>query len=163
MNRILQIINHQLILPLEVCQYYKSIHTKLIILSIIFLSKWQYVQFIFSLYHRLIVLHIFYNFLSDFLFDLTFSLCNLYHYYFTHHINISYHIILLLVNPMSSQSRTLTVSERSITMSEIQQAAQQGNLLEVFGTGTAATIYPVKGIMYQNQEINVPGIYIVRL
>ena len=65
-------------------------------------------------------------------------------------------IIAFSTNPVPHMG-TIKVSERSITMSEIQQIAHEGNLLEIFGTGTAATIYPVKSIMYNNTEVNIPG------
>lgn len=50
----------------------------------------------------------------------------------------------------------LKVSERVITMGEVATAAKEGRLLEAFGAGTAAVISPVKGIIYQGEEIKVP-------
>ncbi|KAK9707682.1 branched-chain-amino-acid transaminase bat2 [Basidiobolus ranarum] len=48
------------------------------------------------------------------------------------------------------------VSERKITMSEIIKAEEDGNLLEMFGTGTACVVSPIKMIGYQGREIQVP-------
>lgn len=65
------------------------------------------------------------------------------------------HIEAFSSNPLVNLG-PLTVSERNISMKEIAQAADEGNLLEMFGSGTAAIIYPVKAIMYQGVEIAVP-------
>ncbi|CAM9615433.1 unnamed protein product [Phaeothamnion confervicola] len=48
------------------------------------------------------------------------------------------------------------VSERDIGLPEIKQAADEGRLLEVFGTGTAAVVAPVRAISYLGQDIVVP-------
>lgn len=50
----------------------------------------------------------------------------------------------------------LTVSERNITMSELKSAAQEGKLLECFGSGTAAIITSVSRIGYKGEDIPVP-------
>ncbi|GAA5928014.1 uncharacterized protein JCM15063_006058 [Sporobolomyces koalae] len=50
----------------------------------------------------------------------------------------------------------LVVSERKITMSEIVRAQAEGNLVEVFGSGTAAVITSVEKIGYRGQEIKIP-------
>jgi len=50
----------------------------------------------------------------------------------------------------------LIVSERPITMKEVTEAAESGRLLEVFGSGTAAIVCPVKGIGYEGKDIPVP-------
>lgn len=49
----------------------------------------------------------------------------------------------------------LTVEERSIAIDELWQAAEQGNLEEAFGTGTAVIISPVNKLRYKNSEIIV--------
>ena len=49
---------------------------------------------------------------------------------------------------MCSSWPGLTVSERKITMSEVMTAHQEGNLLEMFGSGTAAVVSPVGGLHY---------------
>jgi len=41
-------------------------------------------------------------------------------------------------------------------MGELLEASRDGRLLEIFGTGTAAIVSPVKAIMYQGEEITVP-------
>lgn len=51
----------------------------------------------------------------------------------------------------------LEVSERRLTMGEIAKTAKEGRLLEVFGTGTAAVIAPVKSIKYIDEDIKVPS------
>ncbi|KAG8766612.1 hypothetical protein FRC12_006761 [Ceratobasidium sp. 428] len=50
----------------------------------------------------------------------------------------------------------LIVSERPITMGEVKAAAESGNLLEVFGAGTAAIVCPVKEIGYKGADIKIP-------
>jgi branched-chain amino acid aminotransferase len=49
------------------------------------------------------------------------------------------------------------VSERSLTIFEIKQAAEEGRLLEAFGAGTAAVVTPISCIGYKGQDINVPA------
>eukprot|EP00752_Nemacystus_decipiens_P002932 g2727.t1 len=51
----------------------------------------------------------------------------------------------------------LEVNERYLTMGEVVKASQEGRLLEVFGTGTAAVISPVNGIKYREHDIQVPS------
>ncbi|CAG8432839.1 7327_t:CDS:2 [Diversispora eburnea] len=48
------------------------------------------------------------------------------------------------------------VSERKITMSEVKTAAEKGRLLEMFGSGTACIVSPIKGIHYRGLNIEVP-------
>jgi len=42
----------------------------------------------------------------------------------------------------------LRVSERKITMGEVMEAQEEGRLLEMFGSGTAAVVSPVGGLHY---------------
>lgn len=42
------------------------------------------------------------------------------------------------------------ISERQICMSEILRAARAGKLVEVFGTGTAAVVSPIRTIQYRD-------------
>jgi branched-chain amino acid aminotransferase len=49
----------------------------------------------------------------------------------------------------------LDVSERCLTMSEVCEAASEGRLLEVFGSGTAAVVSPVCAIGYRGVDIEV--------
>ncbi|EIM83386.1 branched-chain amino acid aminotransferase II [Stereum hirsutum FP-91666 SS1] len=50
----------------------------------------------------------------------------------------------------------LVVSERGVTMKEVKDAALEGRLVELFGTGTAAVISPVDRIGYQGQDVHIP-------
>ena len=50
----------------------------------------------------------------------------------------------------------LIVSERSIPMSEVKSAVQNGTLVELFGTGTAAIISTVDKIGYLGEDLRIP-------
>ncbi|KAL5362803.1 aminotransferase [Aspergillus floccosus] len=47
-----------------------------------------------------------------------------------------------------------TVSERKIRMSEIAEASEEGRLIEVFGSGTAAIVSPVRSISYRGKSVD---------
>ncbi|UPK96205.1 hypothetical protein LCI18_007140 [Fusarium solani-melongenae] len=47
-----------------------------------------------------------------------------------------------------------TVSERKYTMSELDEAAQEGRLIETFGAGTAAIVSPIRSISWRGRKIN---------
>ncbi|KAL5332633.1 aminotransferase [Aspergillus crustosus] len=47
-----------------------------------------------------------------------------------------------------------TISERSIRMADVAEAAEEGRLLEVFGSGTAAIVSPVRTISYRGKLVN---------
>eukprot|EP00565_Helicotheca_tamesis_P004032 CAMPEP_0185732720 /NCGR_PEP_ID=MMETSP1171-20130828/17299_1 /TAXON_ID=374046 /ORGANISM="Helicotheca tamensis, Strain CCMP826" /LENGTH=420 /DNA_ID=CAMNT_0028402287 /DNA_START=174 /DNA_END=1436 /DNA_ORIENTATION=+ len=47
------------------------------------------------------------------------------------------------------------VSERTATMPEIQQAAEEGRLIEAFGAGTAAVVTPIECIQYKGEDIEI--------
>jgi len=49
----------------------------------------------------------------------------------------------------------ITVTERALDIGEVTAAAREGKLKEVFGTGTAAIISPVKAFAYRDQEYEV--------
>lgn len=49
-----------------------------------------------------------------------------------------------------------SVNERYYTIHEIAQKAQEGNLVEAFGAGTAAVVSPIKEIGYKGKDIAVP-------
>jgi branched-chain amino acid aminotransferase len=49
------------------------------------------------------------------------------------------------------------VSERSLTIDEVIDAAREGRLKEAFGTGTAAVISPVGQITYKGEDYVVAG------
>lgn len=44
------------------------------------------------------------------------------------------------------------VSERMITMSELREAHREGRLIEMFGSGTACVILPIKRILYRTNS-----------
>ncbi|CAG8711361.1 31612_t:CDS:2 [Gigaspora margarita] len=48
------------------------------------------------------------------------------------------------------------VSERKITMSEVVKALKEGRLREMFGSGTACIVTPIKEINYRGQDLKVP-------
>ena len=41
-------------------------------------------------------------------------------------------------------------------MSEVMSAHAEGNLLEMFGSGTAAVVSPVGGLHYQGRMVSLP-------
>ena len=45
------------------------------------------------------------------------------------------------------------VTERKYTMKEIDRAASEGRMLEIFGTGTAAVVSPVRNIGWRGKTI----------
>jgi len=50
----------------------------------------------------------------------------------------------------------IKVTERRICMSEVMAALEEGNLVEMFGSGTAAVVSPVGGLHYNNQLRAIP-------
>lgn len=52
------------------------------------------------------------------------------------------------------KDRGLAVEERPVSMEEIYSAYQKGNLVEVFGAGTAAVVANVNRIGYKGNELN---------
>jgi len=50
----------------------------------------------------------------------------------------------------------VTVSERWLTMGEVQRAEKDGRLLEAFGAGTAVVISPVSSIVYGDDVVHLP-------
>lgn len=48
------------------------------------------------------------------------------------------------------------VTERRITMKEVQKALEEKRLIEIFGAGTACIVSPISRIKYLNQNINLP-------
>ncbi len=55
------------------------------------------------------------------------------------------------------------VNETHLAIDDLMQAGREGRLEEVFGTGTAAVISPVGGLVYKNEEITVNGFRIGEL
>jgi branched-chain amino acid aminotransferase len=50
------------------------------------------------------------------------------------------------------KDKKLKISERKLSIDDVIKAAQEGTLLEAFGTGTAAVITPVGSITYKGKE-----------
>ncbi|EEB08974.2 branched chain amino acid aminotransferase Eca39 [Schizosaccharomyces japonicus yFS275] len=48
------------------------------------------------------------------------------------------------------------ITEGKYSMKDVAQAANEGRLLEVFGSGTAALVSPVKAIQYRGKEFSIP-------
>jgi branched-chain amino acid aminotransferase len=48
------------------------------------------------------------------------------------------------------------VSERKITMGEVKQAVKEGRMLEMFGSGTACIVSPIKRIHYMGEDLMIP-------
>jgi len=57
--------------------------------------------------------------------------------------------VLTLLNEMG-----LTIEERPLSIDEIMEAYKAGTLREVFGTGTAATVSPIKELRYKDYEMH---------
>ena len=53
-------------------------------------------------------------------------------------------------------SNEFIVSEREISMNEIIEAEEAGQLLEIFGSGTAAVVSPVNKIGFKGKDIHIP-------
>ncbi|OBA28914.1 branched-chain amino acid aminotransferase II [Hanseniaspora valbyensis NRRL Y-1626] len=48
------------------------------------------------------------------------------------------------------------VNERYLSIDEVKERAAKGELIEAFGSGTAAVVSPIKNISYQSEDISVP-------
>ncbi|GAA6000699.1 uncharacterized protein JCM10292_000551 [Rhodotorula paludigena] len=59
-------------------------------------------------------------------------------------------------NKLDGLPEKLIVSERNITMPEVAEAAKNGTLREIFGSGTAAIVSCVDGIGYKDELVPVP-------
>jgi branched-chain amino acid aminotransferase len=55
-----------------------------------------------------------------------------------------------------AKDENIHVEERKITVTEVVEAAKNGNLKELFGAGTAAVISPIAGFGYKNQDYDLP-------
>lgn len=51
-----------------------------------------------------------------------------------------------------------TVEERPLSIDEIAEASRAGKLQEAFGTGTAASIAPIKDLTYQDELMKLPSV-----
>lgn len=49
-----------------------------------------------------------------------------------------------------------TISERYFTIGEVTERSKNGELLEAFGSGTAAIVSPIKEIGWKGEQINIP-------
>jgi len=58
--------------------------------------------------------------------------------------------------PVPGLPSNLVIEERGVTMSEIKSAAGKGELVELFGAGTAAVVSPVDKIGYLGEDIEIP-------
>ncbi len=54
-----------------------------------------------------------------------------------------------------AEDRGIKVEQRKVSVSEIIQAYQSGELKEVFGTGTAVTVIPINSITYRKDRMNI--------
>ena len=52
----------------------------------------------------------------------------------------------------------IDVEERIITVDELMNAQNKGELMEIFGTGTAVVILPIKTFGYQKNDFNLPDL-----
>ena len=52
--------------------------------------------------------------------------------------------------------RNMRVSEREFTITELVEKLEKGEVVEAFGTGTAAVICPVNMIAYKGKDYNIP-------
>ena len=50
-----------------------------------------------------------------------------------------------------------TVNERRLSIDEVEEAAKNGQLKEMFGTGTAAVVSPVGELKYKDDIIEISG------
>ncbi|TDQ30272.1 branched-chain amino acid aminotransferase [Tenacibaculum caenipelagi] len=52
----------------------------------------------------------------------------------------------------------IEVEIRRVSVAEIKEAARDGELKEIFGSGTAAVINPIKGFKHQNETFELPDL-----
>ena len=56
------------------------------------------------------------------------------------------------------REKGVTVEERRLSIDEIQAAYHAGQLKEAFGTGTAASIAPIKALTYHDETMELPAL-----
>ena len=61
---------------------------------------------------------------------------------------------LLFLN--KTKKNECKITQRRITMKEVQNALKENRLIEIFGAGTACVVQPVYRIKFQNQNIDLP-------
>lgn len=59
--------------------------------------------------------------------------------------------------PLDNLPKNLKVTEREISIHEIINAEKSGELLEMFGAGTAAVVSPVDRVGYMGKDIHIPA------
>ncbi|TMW61622.1 hypothetical protein Poli38472_010685 [Pythium oligandrum] len=57
---------------------------------------------------------------------------------------------------LTREWKEFKVSERDLSMKQIQKAVHEGKVLEVFGSGTAAIVSPVSTISYMDEDLSIP-------
>jgi branched-chain amino acid aminotransferase len=55
-----------------------------------------------------------------------------------------------------AEDNGIEVDVRRLTVDEVMDAARDGRLQEIFGSGTAATVLPIIGIGYRNEYYDLP-------
>ena len=55
-----------------------------------------------------------------------------------------------------AEDHNISVEVRKISVSEVVQAAKDGDLKEMFGAGTAAVVSPIAGFGYQGADYELP-------
>ncbi|WP_435255502.1 branched-chain amino acid aminotransferase [Tenacibaculum sp. A30] len=55
-----------------------------------------------------------------------------------------------------AQDNNIEVEVRRVSVTEIKEAARKGELKEIFGSGTAAVINPIKGFKHQDETFELP-------
>lgn len=59
-----------------------------------------------------------------------------------------------------AQDNNIEVEVRRVSVTEIKEAARKGELKEIFGSGTAAVINPIKGFKHQDETFELPDMEI---
>jgi len=57
---------------------------------------------------------------------------------------------------LAKEWKEFEVNERKLTMGEILKAKEEGRLVEMFATGTAAIVNPIGNILYKDQMQSIP-------
>jgi len=57
-----------------------------------------------------------------------------------------------------AKDNTINIEVRHVAVSEIKQASKDGSLKEIFGSGTAIVINPIKGFSHNNETFELPEI-----
>ncbi len=55
-----------------------------------------------------------------------------------------------------AQDKGIEVEVRKVSVAEVKEAAEKGELKEIFGTGTAAVIVPIKGFKHEEYTYELP-------